>query len=89
MVFLLLLHLQIYQINRNRSALIFIKAPAPHPTPLCGSSFISYEGAPLMKRFIISALCASTHAQLTNRFMAELLLNIFLIPVYALKKEQR
>ena len=63
----------------NSSVPIFIKASASHPAPLCGSSFISYESAPLMKRFVISALCASTHAQLTNHFMAELLFILKLV----------
>ncbi len=38
----------------------FIKASAAQPTPLCGSYFISYEGAPLIKYSAARVLCAST-----------------------------
>ena len=36
-------------VPRNSSVPAFIKAAASHPTPLCGSSFISFEGVPLME----------------------------------------
>ncbi len=62
---------RLLQQKGNSSALAFIKASASHPTPLCGSPFISCEGAPLMQQFEDHALCASTHAQSVNCCMAE------------------
>jgi hypothetical protein len=43
------------------------------PVPAASSAIRGISTAPLMKQFAVRALCASTHAQMANYFMAELL----------------